>query len=154
MKTTKKYGKKADIALGMWVKLARATSFFGKATLKDITSYGLTPPQFGVLESLGHLGPMKISGMCAKQLVSGGNLTVVIDNLERDGLVERKPSKEDRRAITIQLTNKGQKLFKEIFTTHAKYVAKLASVLTEQEQEQLAALAKKLGLGIQEKYIH
>ena len=149
MKTTKQYGKKADLALSMWVKLARASSIFGKLTSIDIQSYGLTQPQFSVIESLGHLGPMKMGSFCAKLLTSGGNITVVIDNLEKDGLVERVPSKEDRRAITVQLTHKGQKLFNEIFTKHAQFVTKTASVLSENEQVQLSGLLKKLGLALQ-----
>lgn len=149
MKTTKQYGKKADLALSMWVKLARASSIFGKLTTIDIQSYGLTQPQFSVIESLGHLGPMKMGSFCAKLLTSGGNITVVIDNLEKDGLVERVHSKEDRRAITVQLTSKGQKLFNEIFTKHAQFVTKTASVLSEAEQVQLSGLLKKLGLALQ-----
>ena len=149
MKTTKQYGKRADLALSMWVKLARASSLFGKLTSLDIQNYGLTQPQFSVIESLGHLGPMKMGSFCAKLLTSGGNITVVIDNLEKDGLVERVPSKEDRRAITVQLTSKGQKLFNEIFTKHAQFVTKTASVLSETEQVQLSGLLKKLGLALQ-----
>ncbi|HTX18863.1 MAG TPA: MarR family transcriptional regulator [Bacteroidota bacterium] len=150
MKTTRKYGKKADLALSMWVKLARASATFGKLTSTDILRYGLTPPQFSVIETLGHLGPMRMGGFCSKLLTSGGNITVVIDNLEKDNLVERVPSPEDRRAIMIRLTPKGEKLFGEIFVRHAKYVTKIASVLTEEEQVQLSVLLKKLGVSLME----
>jgi MarR family 2-MHQ and catechol resistance regulon transcriptional repressor len=152
LKTTKKYGKKADLALSMWVKLARASSTFGKLTNGDILRYGLTPPQFSVIETLGHLGPMRMGGFCSKLLTSGGNITVVIDNLQKDSLVERVPSPEDRRAITIRLTSKGEKLFKEIFVQHAQFVTKIASVLNEEEQVQLSGLLKKLGVALQEKF--
>ena len=151
MKTTKKYGKKADLALGMWVKLARASSTFGRLTTGDIQRYGLTPPQFSVIETLGHLGPMRMGGFCSKLLTSGGNITVVIDNLEKDKLVERIHSAEDRRAITIRLTAKGEKLFNEIFAQHARFVTRIASVLTEDEQVQLSSLLKKLGVALQQK---
>jgi MarR family 2-MHQ and catechol resistance regulon transcriptional repressor len=150
MKTTKKYGKKADLALSMWVKLARASSTFGKRSEDNIRSFGLTPSQFAVLESLGHLGPMIISDLCEKMLVTGGNMTVVIDNLERDELVERVRSEDDRRAIMIQLTTKGKKLFENIFPKHAEWIGKLASVLSEHEQEELSRLLKKLGFGVRE----
>ena len=152
MKTTKKYGKKADLALSLWVKLARASSTFGRLTGLDIQRYGLTQPQFSVIEALGHLGPMKMGSFCSKMLTSGGNITVVIDNLEKDGLVERIPFPKDRRATTIQLTSKGEKLFKDIFSQHAQFVTKIASVLNEEEQIQLSALLKKLGMALQEKF--
>jgi len=148
MKSTKQYGKKIDTALGMWVKLARAHDTFAKKTDEDIRSYGLTTPQFGVLECLGHLGPMTLGELCKKQLVSGGNMTVVVDNLEKEGLVERIPSKEDRRSIHVRLTAKGKKLFDEIFMKHAQCVSSLAGTLSEKEQEELACLLKKLGTSL------
>ena len=149
MKNTVKYGKKADLALSLWVKLARATSTFGKFTAVNIKSFGLTEPQFSVLECLGHLGPLTSGELSKKMLVSGGNTTVVVDNLENIGLVERIHGKKDRRIIYVQLTAKGKKLFDEIFAQHAVYVSKIASVLTDQEQERLALLLKKLGLALQ-----
>ena len=152
MKTTKKYGKKADLALSLWVKLARASSTFSRLTNLDIQRYGLTQPQFSVIEALGHLGPMKMGSFCSKMLTSGGNITVVIDNLEKDGLVERVPFPKDRRAITVRLTSKGEKLFNDIFSKHAQFVTKVASVLDEDEQIQLSALLKKLGMALQEKF--
>src|SRR3989304_5228380 len=103
MKTPKRYGKKADLALGMWVKLARASATFGRLTNVDIQSYGLTQPQFSVIEALGHLGPVKMGSFCSKLLTSGGNITVVIDNLEKEGLVERVACPGDRRATNVQL---------------------------------------------------
>ncbi|MEX2115409.1 MAG: MarR family transcriptional regulator [Bacteroidota bacterium] len=145
MKTTQQYGKEADLALGMWVKLARASATFARLSERDIERYGLTGPQFAVLESLGHLGHMTIGELGKKMLVSGGNMTVVVDNLERDGLVERTHSKEDRRTIVVDLTAKGRKLFKDIFPQHAEFITAMASVLTEKEQSDLARLLKKLG---------
>jgi MarR family 2-MHQ and catechol resistance regulon transcriptional repressor len=150
MKTTKKYGKKADLALSMWVKLARAFTTFSKRSFENIRTFGLTEAQFGALECLGHLGPMTIGELCRKQLVSGGNMTVVVDNLEKLGLVERVHSKEDRRAVLVRLTMRGKKLFDEIFVKHAAHIARLASVLTDQEQEELAGLLKKLGVSLRE----
>src|SRR5262249_23988573 len=94
----KHYGKRADLALDVWVKLARSFSRFNARTIEHIRHYGLTQAQFGVLECLGHLGPMKCGDLCKKQLVTGGNMTVVLDNLEKLGLVDRSPTPEDRRA--------------------------------------------------------
>jgi len=141
---------KADLALTLWVKLARAAATFGRHTGKDIERYGLTQPQFSVLEILGHLGPMTIGDASKKMLVTGGCMTVIIDNLERDGLVERIRSSEDRRVVKVQLTSKGTNLFEKIFAQHAQVVEKLASVLSTEEQTQLALLLKKLGLALKE----
>jgi MarR family 2-MHQ and catechol resistance regulon transcriptional repressor len=150
MKSTQRYGKKADLALSLWVKLARASSLFHRLTARDIATYNITQPQFAVLECLGHLGPMSIGMLCKKMLVSGGNMTVVVDNLERENLVVRLSEPEDRRQILVRLTPKGQKYFNEIFIKHAEYVTRLLSVLNETEQNDLSALLKKLGLALQE----
>jgi MarR family 2-MHQ and catechol resistance regulon transcriptional repressor len=151
MKTTRRYGKRADLALSTWVKLARGFSVFSKATIRDIAHYGLTEPQFGVLEALGHLGTMTFTQLCQKRLVSGGNMTVVVDNLEKRGLVERRHCEEDRRAIYVRLTKKGEAMFRDIFPKHARVVTELASALTAREQKTLGVLLKKLGLALVER---
>lgn len=146
MKTTQKYGKKADLAMSLWVKLARASDTFQILTIKDINESGLTPTQFGIIEMLGHLGPLKIGEMCSKKLTTGGNMTVVIDNLEKLGFVERVKDPNDRRAYRVKLTGKGEMKFSEIFPKHAYYVENLVwSTLTENEIESLSILLKKLG---------
>lgn len=150
MKTTKKYGKKADLALSTWVKLARAYASFSKKSNDSIKSFGLTQPQFAVIEVLGHLGPLKVGEICNKMLVSGGNMTLVLDNIEKLGYLERVPSKEDRRAILVQLTAKGHEIFDETFKTHAEHITRLMSVMTAEEQKSLGELLKKLGTAVKE----
>jgi MarR family transcriptional regulator, 2-MHQ and catechol-resistance regulon repressor len=149
MNSTKQYGKKIDLALSMWVKLARAHDTFSHLTAASIRTTGLTPAQFGVVECLGHLGPMLIGDLTRKHLVSGGNMTVVVNNLEKDGIVRRSVDKKDKRAFYVQLTPKGKRLFQTTFISQANYIAELASVLTETEQIELGNLLKKLGTEIQ-----
>lgn len=147
--STRKYGSEASVALDLWVKLARASAVFGHRTHEHIRAFGLTESQFGTLETLGHKGPLTVGELCRKQLVTGGNMTVVIDNLEREQLVERVRSSSDRRVILVHLTAKGKALFDSIFPKHAAYVSELASVLDPAEQRDLSRLLKKLGLALQ-----
>ncbi|MFA6455794.1 MAG: MarR family transcriptional regulator [Bacteroidota bacterium] len=152
MKTTQKYGKNADLAISMWVKLARATDTMAMLTQKDIADYNITATQFGIIEMLGHLGPMKIGEMCSKKLTTGGNMTVVIDNLEKQGLVERIKDQSDRRAYNVRLTEKGNSKFTEMFPKHAHHVENLVwSALNEQEINTLSELLKKLGCSLKAK---
>lgn len=148
MKTTKKYGKKADLALLTWVKLARAFSSFDKKSVENIRTYGLTQPQFAVIEVLGHLGPLKVGEICSKMLVTGGNMTLVLDNIEKLGYIQRVHSKEDRRAIMVELTTQGKELFEKVFPLHAEFISKQMSVLSADEQKTLGELLKKLGTSI------
>lgn len=149
MSSNKKYGKDTDLALNMWVKLARAYETFNRRSVENIRTFGLTEPQFAVLECLGHLGPLTTGELCKKMLVSGGNMTVVIDNLEKESLVERIRSRDDRRSIRVQLSRKGKNLFDDIFVQHAAHIKALAGVLTKAEQQELSGLLKKLGLALQ-----
>ncbi|MCX6169339.1 MAG: MarR family transcriptional regulator [Ignavibacteriales bacterium] len=143
-----KYGKRIDLALSTWVKFARAYSSFDKKSSESIKEFGLTQPQFAVIEVIGHLGPLKIGEICDKMLVTGGNMTLVLDNIEKLGYIERVPSNEDRRAIHIQLTSSGQKLFEEVFVKHAENISQFMSVLTAAEQKNLGDLLKKLGTSL------
>jgi MarR family transcriptional regulator, 2-MHQ and catechol-resistance regulon repressor len=149
MQTTRRYGRKADLALSTWVKVARAHATLGRLTGEHIRAFELTPAQFGAIETLGHCGPMLIGELTRKQLVCAGNMTVVIDNLAKEGLVERQTDTEDRRAVIVKLTAKGKRLFDRIFPSHAAFVAQLFAHMTEAEQDELSRLLKKLGTGVQ-----
>jgi MarR family 2-MHQ and catechol resistance regulon transcriptional repressor len=70
-----------------------------------------------------------------------------VDNLEKRGLVERVRNTEDRRYITVHLTEEGKKLMKRVFPRHAKAIAEEFAVLSPDEQTMLSSLCKKLGLG-------
>lgn len=144
------YTSDENRALDLWVKLARAFAVFSRRTQEHIRSCELTPSQFAVLECLGHKGEMTLGELSARMLMSCGNMTVVVDNLEKEGLVQRTRSESDRRVIHVKLTDQGQALFTRIFPEHAAQVARLAAVLSQEEQEQLAVLLKKLGLALQD----
>ncbi len=144
-KTCDRYGLRLARSLDLWVKLARAFTSVQHVAEDHVRSFSLTLPQFGVLECLGHKGSLTFTELSRKQLVSGGNTTVVVDNLEKEGLVMRERCAEDRRQIYVRLTPKGRKLFDRMFNQHAELVAKIMSVLSPEEQERLAALLKKLG---------
>jgi len=139
------YGVRLSRSLDLWVKLARSFTTIQHTAEEHVRSLGLTLPQFGVLECLGHKGELTFTELSRKQLVSGGNMTVVVDNLEKEGIVERSRCLEDRRQVFVRLTPKGKKLFDRIFAQHAEVIADSVSGITPEEQERLAMLLKKLG---------
>jgi MarR family transcriptional regulator, 2-MHQ and catechol-resistance regulon repressor len=147
MRATRAYGPAAERALGMWVKLARAFATMSRLTGEDIRRYGLTQAQFGVLETLGHKGRMTLGDLAHKSLSTGGNITVVVNNLVRDGLVRRTVSPLDRRVVYVALTPRGSRLFRRIFPQHAEAVARIAAVLPPADQERLGELLRVLGKG-------
>lgn len=138
------------LALDTFVKLRRAVNSLSAGLNPELQrGGGLTESQFGVLEALWHLGPMPQARLCEKLLVSGSNLTTVIDNLERRGLVRRDPNPEDRRAYLVRLSGKGEALIARTFPDHAERVRVRLGALTQLEQKQLGRLCRKLGLAVQ-----
>jgi MarR family transcriptional regulator, 2-MHQ and catechol-resistance regulon repressor len=78
-------------------------------------------------------------------------MTVVVDNLEREGLVERYSDSNDKRCINVRLTHEGERYIKEIFVNHADFITQSLSVLSISEQQELSSLLKKLGLGLRDR---
>ena len=138
--------EKEVIALSTYVKLMRSVESITVRIHKHLASAGLTLSQFAVLEALYHLGPLFQREIGQKLLRSSGNITMVIDNLEKRGYVKRERKKEDRRFMMVRLTDEGSELISKVFPPHAAVIAREMSVLSEREQETLAQLCKKLGL--------
>ena len=133
-------------ALNTYVKLMRAAESMTARAHQHLSSAGLTISQVGVLEALYHLGPLSQKDIGQKILRSSGHLTMVIDNLEKRGLVRRERDRTDRRFYIIHLTDEGNKLIRNIFPPHAAVITGEMSVLTAAEQKALGGLCKKLGL--------
>lgn len=133
--------------LNTFIKLTRCVDSLLARVAARNTIGDLTFSQFGVLETLYHLGPLTAGEVSQKILKSGSNLTTVIDNLERGGLVRRERDINDRRVIHIHLTDAGTSKLESVLSGHIAALVDEFSVLSESEQEALGVLCKKLGAG-------
>lgn len=132
-------------ALDAFVKLTRAAESVLARLQKHLAEKGITGSQFNVLEMIYHLGPLPQGRIGRKMLRSGGNMTLVVDNLERRGLVVRRRDESDRRSYIIDLTPIGREFIAELFPIYAGKIVDEMGVLTGPELEQLAVLCKKIG---------
>ena len=132
-------------ALGAYVKLVRAAETATARIHRHLADVGLTPSQFGVLEALMSLGPLCQKDLGEKILKSSGNITLVIDNLEKRELVSRERGTVDRRFVTVSLTEKGAHLIQAIFPRHVQAVEDEMAILTAGEQDTLGNLCRTLG---------
>jgi MarR family 2-MHQ and catechol resistance regulon transcriptional repressor len=132
-------------ALNAFVALQRAADSVEASTQAEIERARLTQSQFGVLEALLHLGPLCAKDLALKLLRSKGNLTLVLENLEKAGLVARVRRDEDRRYQTVALTRKGRARIAGMFPRHARLITDAFRVLTADEQEELRRICRKLG---------
>ena len=141
-------GPEAEVrALDTFIKLSRAADTLGSVAAAYAES-GLTSSQFGTLETLYHLGPMCQTEIGKKILRSSGNITLVIDNLEKRGLVRREREEGDRRRVSVQLTPEGRTLIARVFPEHVTLITSALSALTPEEQAELGRLCKKLGRAV------
>ena len=133
-------------ALDAYIKLKRATTATtGGLHTSLFIEERLTESQFGVLDALFHLGALSPGQLSAKLFRSSSNLTTVIANLERDGLVRRTPDPDDGRAYVVNLTARGRRLIQRLIPMHVERVARAMSALSPREQEELGRLCRKLG---------
>lgn len=133
-------------ALNTYTKLMRASESVTGRVHRDLAASKLTISQFGVLEALYHKGSLCQKDIAAKILKSTGNITLVVDNLEKNGLVRRERDREDRRFLTIHLTELGTRLISRVFADVEAAIVTEMSALTKSEQEVLGSLCKKLGM--------
>ena len=132
-------------ALDAYIKLMRAAESVTTRLEPLMRAADLTVGQFGALEALLHLGPLCQRDLGHKLLRSGGNTTVVVGNLARRGLVRRTRRPDDRRYITVTLTDRGRRLIGGIFPRHAQHVVREMRALAPEEQATLGRLCRQLG---------
>ena len=143
---TRYKGAKGEVrALNAFINLVRAAeSVVGRLT-PVMDEAGLTVSQFGALETLFHLGPMCQRELGAKLLKSGGNVTMIVNNLEKRGLVPRSRSGKDRRRVTVRLTRRGRVLIGRVFPVVLAGIVREMGLLGPAEQEELRRLCRIVG---------
>ncbi len=133
-------------ALDAYIKLMRAAESVTARLSRSMAGAGLTVSQFGVMEAVHHLGPLGQSTLGRKLLKSGANITTVVDNLQRRGLVRRERSGADRRCVTVHLTTQGNRAIGAFFPRHVRAIVDEMSSLTRAEQKTLGRHCRRLGL--------
>ena len=142
-------GTKKEIqALNTFIKLIRSAESLSSKINLELSEFGLTESQFGVLDTLFHLGPLKQKDIGKKILKSGGNITMVIDNLEKQDFVKRKRGEKDKRHFIVHLTKRGKNKITEVLPPVVKLIKKHFEILNSAEQRELERLCKIIGLQI------
>ena len=145
MKQKKSYGEQHDLNLKTLVSLSRCFQSVRKREIQTIREGGLTLAQFAVLEILYHKGDLRICDIIEGTLSTGGNMTVVIENLLKEGCVSKYPDPKDRRAHVVSITEKGIQLMEEVFPAHVEHISEIFDVLSNNEKLELITLLKRLG---------
>lgn len=131
----------SHIRLIIW-KAAKAVEKVDRSSIQETV---LCLSDFAILEALLHKGPLTISQLGAKVLLSSGSMTAAVNRLEKSGLVKRIQDASDGRVFHVHLTPKGKKIISEAYDKHRKNLDKVAAVLTGTEKTELVRLLKKIG---------
>ncbi|WP_307467660.1 MarR family winged helix-turn-helix transcriptional regulator [Paenibacillus harenae] len=132
-------------SLDLYIALSRASEWMNAHADRDIRKNGLNRTEFGVLELLYHKGAQPIQQIGTKVLMSSGNITYVVDKLEKKQFVKRNTSARDRRLILAEITEAGRQFIDEVFPQHTKVIEQASAGLTAEEKKLASQLLKKLG---------
>ncbi len=103
-----------------------------------------TLSQIHAVEILNSQGALKMKELAEKMGVTTGTLTVLVDRLEKAGLVERRPHETDRRSIRVLLTESGLSLAQEHHKLHRRLTQELTSSMSNEEISSLVGHLKKM----------
>lgn len=135
-----------QVALKLWVTLARAYHAVQQQAVADARRDGFSIGEFAVLELLYHRGPTLLGEIQTRILVSSGGITFLVDRLVEKGLAERQDCPDDRRARYAALTADGTRVMRRIFPRHAARIATAMHGLGVRDQREATRLLKQLGL--------
>ena len=133
-------------ALRIWLRLLTCTQLIERRVRSGLREeFATTLPRFDLMAQLErHREGLKMNELSRMLMVTGGNVTAIVDQLEKEGLVERLAEPDDRRAWLIRLTSSGKKTFAEWARAHEQWVVELLSGLSRKEHDELLKLLAKL----------
>ncbi len=132
-------------ALRIWLRLLTCTQMIERVVRSRLRErFGTTLPRFDLMAQLErHPEGLKMNELSRLLMVTGGNVTAIVDQLEKEGLVERLDEPADRRAFRIRLTRMGDRTFADMVREHEEWVVGLLSGLSRREQDELLRLLAK-----------
>jgi DNA-binding MarR family transcriptional regulator len=134
------------LELKLWLRLLTCTNLI-EANVRNLlrANFDTTLPRFDLLAQLDRAPDgLTMGELSSRLMVSGGNVTGLVEALRRDGMVARKPHPADRRSQIISLTAKGRRFFHDMTPVHEQWIDRLLGGMTRAEMEQLFELLAKL----------
>jgi len=144
MAETDRTNKLQELAISAYVKLIRTGEALHAEVSRGLAIEGLTASQFSTIKVLRLRGPLAQRDIANYLLKTGGNVTVVVDNLEKQGLVVRIRDTDDRRFVFVRLTQAGEELFDRVYEPHLARIRSVMGSISDTEMRTLLELLEKL----------
>jgi len=143
----KRQGLEYDLGpVGIIGRAGRIMEYVDRALEAKFEEFGISRATFDVLAALRRNGPpfrLSQRDLMRSLLRTSGSMSLRIDALEREGLVNRIQDQDDRRSVLVTLTPKGTSLLKKIIPEHLANETAIISTFTYSEKEQLTSLLRK-----------
>ena len=133
-------------SLKLWLRLLSCSTQIETEIRKRLRAeFGMTLARFDYLAQLHrHTGGLRMSALSRYLMVTGGNVTGLTDELEKEGLVERHAEAEDRRSCRVSLTPKGRRVFEAIASVHEGWVLSIFKGMSSAQKAQMYDLLGRL----------
>ena len=129
----------------MRLVLWKAAKAIEQVDRTSIAGTGMQLSEFAIMEVLKHKGPLPITALGEKVLLTSGSMTAAIDRLEAKGYVRRRRDAADGRRFLVHLTDVGRSVIDRAYAKHAANLERVAEILTPPERATLVRLLKALG---------
>lgn len=128
--------------LRVWLRLFTCKMLIENEVRRRLRKdFDLTLPRFDLMAQLDRApNGMTLGDLSKRMMVSNGNVTGLVDRLQAQGLIQRRPAPKDRRSHVVSLTAEGRKSFRAIARANAGWMADIFSDLTQDDMEKLLRL--------------
>lgn len=152
MKKLPDFENETALALSTWVEMMKAFNRIRSLELSLIEANGLTIGQFALLELLYHRGEQSIGAATKLSMSTPGNMTVVVKNLVKRGLITTHKNPSDKRSSTLSITEEGKSIMSSLFPEHSQRIKSFLSGLSSEEQKETKTLLRKLNKSLRGDY--
>ncbi|MGF6595622.1 DNA-binding MarR family transcriptional regulator [Paraburkholderia sp. GAS448] len=120
-------GADSHMGLRLWLRMLTTTNLVQAELRKRLRNeFDTTLPRFDLMAQLErHPEGLKMTELSRRLMVTGGNVTGITDQLEKEGLVTRDVDPNDRRSISVKLTPNGRALFDRMAVAHEQWVVEM-----------------------------
>ena len=143
---------KENLSEAALYSIVRTFTLLNRHFQRHYSQFNLTPAKLNVLMVVRHLGGetgLPQREIATRLIISGSDVTGLIDRLEKEGLLTRSAG-QDRRVKLVKITQKGSSLLDRLWPTHIKQIERAMRPLTKQKQQRLIEFLTQIRIPLQD----